>query len=250
MERKNERLPIFTERFRELQGDRSNTEFAEFLEISRQTVGFYCNGDRVPDALTLIKIAEKCNVSADWLLGLSKERSSDIKIQGICKKTGLSGTAVHILENESLKKSPPKENWVDILNDILTDISGFSLLHRVAWFKSYRMGNENMYKLLLDRFDKVDFFNLDENSKLDLGKQFMIAIDYEKNEKLLRFDAIESFIKLIDDLYKPTYQAKFHEHFFRDPVISDIIAQLVTSVRKDRQIEDISDMSNPDKIHY
>lgn len=71
MERKNERLPIFTERFRELQGEQSNTEFADFLGISRQSVGFYINGDRVPDALTLTKIAEKCDVSADWLLGLS-----------------------------------------------------------------------------------------------------------------------------------------------------------------------------------
>ena len=70
MERKNDRLPIFTERFRELQGEQSNTEFAEFLGISRQTVGFYWNGDRVPDAITIIKIAKKCEVSADWLLGL------------------------------------------------------------------------------------------------------------------------------------------------------------------------------------
>lgn len=73
MERKNDRLPIFTERFRELQEDRSNTEFADFLGISRQTVGFYCNGDRVPDALTLIKIAQKCQVSTDWLLGLTSD---------------------------------------------------------------------------------------------------------------------------------------------------------------------------------
>ena len=71
MERKNDRLPIFTERFRELQGERSNTEFADFLGISRQTVGFYFNGDRVPDALTLVKISQRCGVSADWLLGLS-----------------------------------------------------------------------------------------------------------------------------------------------------------------------------------
>lgn len=78
MERKNERLPIFTERFRELQGKQSNTEFTEFLGISRQTVGFYYNGDRVPDALALIKIAEKCKVSVDWLLGMtdSKKRES------------------------------------------------------------------------------------------------------------------------------------------------------------------------------
>lgn len=53
MERKENRLPIFTRRFRELQGERSNTEFADFLGLSRQTVGFYCNGDRLPDVITL-----------------------------------------------------------------------------------------------------------------------------------------------------------------------------------------------------
>lgn len=74
MEHKNDRIPIFTERFRKLQGDRSNTEFAEFLGISRQTVGFYYNGDRIPDAMTLKQIAEKCNVSTDWLLGLTKDK--------------------------------------------------------------------------------------------------------------------------------------------------------------------------------
>ncbi|HIQ79133.1 MAG TPA: helix-turn-helix transcriptional regulator, partial [Candidatus Scatomorpha intestinavium] len=66
------RFPEFTERFRELRGERDNTEFGKFLSISRQTVGFYCNGDRIPDALGLKQIAEKCGVSADWLLGLSE----------------------------------------------------------------------------------------------------------------------------------------------------------------------------------
>ena len=61
------RLSIFTRRFRELQGERSNKEFSDFLGISRQTVGFYCNGDRIPDALGIKTIAEKCGVSADWL---------------------------------------------------------------------------------------------------------------------------------------------------------------------------------------
>lgn len=37
---KNNRLPIFTERFRELQGDRSNTEFADFLGISGKLLVF------------------------------------------------------------------------------------------------------------------------------------------------------------------------------------------------------------------
>ena len=98
MERKNDRLPIFTERFRELQGEKSNTEFADFLGISRQTVGFYCNGDRVPDALTLVKISQKCGVSADWLLGLSPVPSPDIDVKDICKQTGLSEKSVICLK--------------------------------------------------------------------------------------------------------------------------------------------------------
>ena len=86
---KKPRLKVFQERFTLLckEHGSNNTDFAEFLEMSRQTVGFYLNGDRVPDALNLKKIAEKCNVSADWLLGLSGTKSTDIDMKKICKKT-------------------------------------------------------------------------------------------------------------------------------------------------------------------
>ena len=130
MEHKNDRIPIFTERFRELQGDRSNTEFAEFLGISRQTVGFYCNGDRIPDAMTLKQIAEKCNVSTDWLLGLSDARSTDADIRKICEYTGLSEKAVSII---SQVLNSPESSLADILSDFIEDptflqiIGGFAL---------------------------------------------------------------------------------------------------------------------------
>ena len=72
-----EKFPIFTSRFRTLRRDRSQAEFADFLEISRPTVGFYENGERIPDASTLARICEKCEVSADWLLGLTKDRKRE-----------------------------------------------------------------------------------------------------------------------------------------------------------------------------
>lgn len=71
------RFPIFSKRFRELRGDKTQAEFAEELGLSRPTVGYYENGTRIPDALTLKQIAEKSCITTDYLVGLtnSPERS-------------------------------------------------------------------------------------------------------------------------------------------------------------------------------
>lgn len=68
--RADARFPEFRERLLELQGDRSNVAFAEFLGLSRATMGFYLAGERIPDALGIRDISQKCGVSADWLLGI------------------------------------------------------------------------------------------------------------------------------------------------------------------------------------
>lgn len=91
------RFPVFQERLQEVVGRRSVTEFAKELQISRQTLGFYLNGDRIPDALTLANICERCGISADWLLGLSETKSSNFSIRAVCKATQLSESAVAAL---------------------------------------------------------------------------------------------------------------------------------------------------------
>lgn len=69
------RFPEFRAAFLELMGDMTLQEFADKLGMSRATVGFYTAGKRIPDALGVKTIAEKCNVSADWLLGLTGDKS-------------------------------------------------------------------------------------------------------------------------------------------------------------------------------
>lgn len=76
---KEERFPAFHKAFCTLQGDRTIKEFAEFLGLSRATVGFYSAGTRIPDAEGVKKIAEKCGVSSDWLLGLSEYRQDQAR---------------------------------------------------------------------------------------------------------------------------------------------------------------------------
>lgn len=98
------RLPVFAERFATLRGEMTQGEFAEFLGISRPTIGFYENGARIPDALVLRQIAEKCGVSADWLLGISNTRTADSSIRAACEYTGLSEAALKNLNIESHDK--------------------------------------------------------------------------------------------------------------------------------------------------
>lgn len=70
---KKNRLPILRERLNELMGELSTTEFADKVGVSRQTMGFYLNGDRIPDSATLMLICKSCNVSSDWLLGFTED---------------------------------------------------------------------------------------------------------------------------------------------------------------------------------
>ncbi len=92
--KKESRFPKFQERFRKLQGEMSNTEFADFLGLTRQTIGFYLNGNRIPDILVLRQIAKRCNVSSDWLIGLTDIQGVDKTVRAVAEFTGLSEESV------------------------------------------------------------------------------------------------------------------------------------------------------------
>lgn len=73
------------------------SELAEKLGVSRGSISFYENGDRVPDIVFLGKVSEFFNVSCDYLLGFNENPSKDIDDQSITEATGLSGLSVSIL---------------------------------------------------------------------------------------------------------------------------------------------------------
>ena len=86
----------------ELRTERGMTQsaFASFLGVSRQSVGFYESGERLPDASTLRTICEKCNVSADWLLGLPGEQTNNKAEKIIGRAVGLSPKTTRWLHDE------------------------------------------------------------------------------------------------------------------------------------------------------
>jgi len=71
----------------------NQSQLADKLCVSRGSISFYENGDRIPDIEFLCKVSEYFDVSADWLLGLSDVKSLDVDIKGISEKTGLSEKA-------------------------------------------------------------------------------------------------------------------------------------------------------------
>lgn len=89
-----EKLLRFAERFSKLRRDESQKDFAERIGISRPTVGFYENGDRLPQADVLKQIAERCGVSTDWLLGLS-DYTEDAARQITLFELGFSETSTN-----------------------------------------------------------------------------------------------------------------------------------------------------------
>ena len=96
----------FKKRFRELysvSGCSSITQFSKQLEMKRQSVDRYYNGDRCPDAPALAWICERMGVSADWLLGLSDVREPSTELRAVCEYTGLSEAAINRITNNDDK---------------------------------------------------------------------------------------------------------------------------------------------------
>ena len=70
----------FSKHLKELMEENKDTQsdLAAAIDVQRQSISYYLNGDRNPGADVIKRIAEKYDVSADWLLGLSKDRRREI----------------------------------------------------------------------------------------------------------------------------------------------------------------------------
>lgn len=108
------RLPVFLERFRGLVAAQGGvTRVVEMTGISRTTINFWYNGQRVPDSVNLATLCRTLDCSCDWLLGLTDIQSIDASKQAACVYTGLSETAI-----TQVKKMDAER--LDMLNRMLT----------------------------------------------------------------------------------------------------------------------------------
>lgn len=72
-------------------------QLAERLGVKANIVSYWCSGQRTPNADQIAEIAKALDVSADYLLGLTKSQTTDKDLQYICDYTGLSNRVVRLL---------------------------------------------------------------------------------------------------------------------------------------------------------
>ena len=91
------------------------------MEIKEQTFRKYVNGISDCSISNLTKIARYYNVSTDYLLGLSKEKTTDKDLNAVCEYTGLTEKAVQTLVK--LKEMSDSRAYIDLLSCIISNIN-------------------------------------------------------------------------------------------------------------------------------
>ena len=143
------RFPEFQKRFNELRGEMSQKDFAKKIGVSTPTVGFYENGERVPDALTLLRIADIFDVSVDYLLGRAECKTADN--ESIKKAIGFSDEAIDQLRKLSAVKVPDHVyiSVPDLLSEIITYRAFKAFLHEmIILHTESRNAIENLTKFV------------------------------------------------------------------------------------------------------
>ena len=137
--------PKFKDRFAKLRAENKMTQkaFAEFLGIARPTVGFYENGERIPDAQILAQIADRCGVSSDWLLGRSNYRRDEVRGHNLedMRFTEKAANTLSVLSTAGFMASRQEEaseecilmgNAHELLVKMLEDAKFIEFLHNAS----------------------------------------------------------------------------------------------------------------------
>lgn len=178
----------FRERMILLRGDMTQKAFAEKVGISRPSVANYESGERLPDAYILKNIAQKCNVSADWLLGLSDIVSPNIEIRRICEKTGLSESFISFMVTDK-----------DYQDSILTTIFNY-LVNDLTDFRKLMIQVSNYYDAVIAR-ETEQLLEADHPLfmiRRKLRRQGLGVVTSKENVRYKRASVSEFFERMLD----------------------------------------------------
>lgn len=182
----------FSKLLKELRDSRGlkQSDLAEKLGVSRGSISFYENGDRVPDIIFLYKVAEFFGVSCDYLLGFVDDSVFDADDRAISEATGLSGLSVAILTQSKSSSKLSK-----ILSILIEEEFSFAYVYGDALKKYPNVLSKNMGGIL-DGIEKEieDFMGDDDQDTKDFVREHM------EHEKIIEF-ASTHYKPILSHLY-------------------------------------------------
>lgn len=128
---------IIGDRIASIRGEKGESQeaLAAALGVKRQVIGYWETGARPIKAETLAQIAERYHVSADYLLGLSPDPTTDTDIKAVCDYTRLSESAIHTIREVSMQHHGllSVDNFIlECLSDIMMGLSLVAIKTRIA----------------------------------------------------------------------------------------------------------------------
>ncbi len=166
---------------RESKGE-SQQELADSIGITRQSLSRYELGERTANIDLLKKIAAHYNVCADYLLGLTDNKTTNTDLQAVCGYTGLNEEAVEGIIKNNCPHRYPKDYKLrlEILNIILSNRDFWGIITEYSRMSKYK---EEIIKLQeatdTSLFKTItDAMNNAELQKLFMTTQFIDICRY------------------------------------------------------------------------
>lgn len=235
---------IFSSRLKKLREEKgySMAALAKEIDATGVSIGYYERGERVPDIETLKKICDFFGVSADYLLGISDNPSTNEATKELCQTLGLSEKTISFLKgeyssfekiyteeiykgNEELKAAKEADpslyeyelerankEPIDVLKNVINKLAELHIDDVLSSFNDYLTS----FVVLLD-----DYFKL-----IDEENDTIVFIgDHEKSGRIF-IKSHETSAELIDD------KAKYNERviLLKDILISETIQNITTSL--------------------
>lgn len=74
-------------------------DLAKYLDVNSNVVSYWCNGTRKPNIEQIIQIAKYFNVTTDYLLGVSRNKTTDIELAAVSEYVKLKDETVKTLHS-------------------------------------------------------------------------------------------------------------------------------------------------------
>jgi len=155
-------------------------QLAEEIGVPAGSLSKYQNDSAEPGIVNFTKIANYFNVSTDWLLGLTKVRTTDLDIREISEKTGLTEEAIDNIKRITCShyypwsieppgtligdQLPPDYNTNKMLNALLESAS----LSRVVLKASFLSLRDEAYRTMFSTEEEYQERGKGSNTETEL----------------------------------------------------------------------------------